>query len=80
MGFVCIELRGPLARRVKGDGSGGRMEAPVDNGVTVREILGRIDVPLHEVGLVVINGEKAARETKVRDGDQITVFPVVSGG
>ncbi|MFZ5632756.1 MAG: MoaD/ThiS family protein [Bacillota bacterium] len=80
MGFVYVELRGPLARQVKRDGSGGRMAVQADNGVLVREIIDWLAIPQHYVGLVVVNGEKAGRETPVYEGDQITFFPVVSGG
>jgi molybdopterin converting factor small subunit len=32
------------------------------------------------VGSIVVNGERAARETPVAEGDEVAILPPVSGG
>lgn len=80
MGFVEIDFRGPLVRYGKEDGMPLRYKLPVDKEVTVQEMLNDLAVPLRHVGLVSVNGLKAGRSSLLREGDSITVFPVVAGG
>ena len=58
----------------------GHLALEVAEGAVVRDVLERVRVPEVEVGLVSVNGEVAAVETPVCDGDVVYVFSPIGGG
>jgi hypothetical protein len=51
-------------------------EVPVDGIETIREIIEKLGVPPAQVDLLLINGQSAALEEAVHEGDRISVYPV----
>ncbi len=49
-------------------------------GITVRELLEAMKVPLEAVKVVFLNGVQATGDEVLREGDRIGVFPPVAGG
>jgi molybdopterin synthase sulfur carrier subunit len=49
-------------------------------GITVGNIVKRLDIPEKEVTLIFVNGVHAEFETKLHDGDGLALFPPVGGG
>lgn len=47
---------------------------------TVRELLLDIDIPEKEVAIIMINGKRRQLETKLSDGDEVSLFPLIGGG
>ncbi|GBF31875.1 hypothetical protein DCCM_0059 [Desulfocucumis palustris] len=80
MSIVKVDFRGPLTRYGNNDGSLSEYELPADSVVTVQDMLDKLGVPSHHVGLVAVNGQKAARSTVLKEGYKIILFPVVAGG
>ncbi len=80
MGIVKVDFRGPLARYGNGDGSLLEYELPVGRVVTVQNILNKLGIPSDHIGMIAVNGQKAARSTILKDGYEIVIFPVVAGG
>jgi molybdopterin converting factor small subunit len=86
--MALVRVRGPL-KRLAGD----RSEHAIDGG-SVGELLVAIERAhpaaqgwiLDERGVlrrhinVFVNGERAAQDTQVEDGDRIDVLPAISGG
>ncbi len=58
----------------------GRLTLSVVEGATVRDVLERVQVPEAEVGLVSVNGQMAAVETPLRDGDEVCISSPIGGG
>jgi sulfur carrier protein ThiS len=52
----------------------------VEAGVSVRELLISLIVPLEDVGLVFVNGVETDADQRLGDGDRLGVFPVAAGG
>ena len=52
----------------------------VREGMTVKELLESIEVPLGAVKVVFINGVHAKGDEPLSDGDRVGVFPPVAGG
>ena len=52
----------------------------LNEGSTVEDALAELSVPPDEIGLTVIDNKAVARETGLRDGDIIKIFPVIAGG
>jgi len=62
-----------------GDGRAPRF-LEVEPGVTIREILKRLGVPLDSVKMVFLNGVHGNVEEVLKEGDRVGVFPPVAGG
>jgi hypothetical protein len=52
------------------------VRVPVEEGDTVKDIIGRIGVPMDELGLnIFLNGEYSNLTRPVRAGDRLGLFP-----
>jgi sulfur carrier protein len=49
-------------------------------GITVGNIVKRLDIPEKEVTLIFVNGVHAEFETELHDSDALALFPPVGGG
>ena len=49
-------------------------------GLTVSVLLGGGGVPADVVRVVIVNGQTAALETVLQEGDRVALFPAVGGG
>ena len=76
---INVLLCGKLALDGYGGGcpksDDGTFQMTVEEGATVQDILGSMDVPSYEVAMVRINGQKSQREAEVKDGDRIVLIP-----
>jgi sulfur carrier protein ThiS len=59
---------------------GGRDEAPVEPGQTVREALVALKIPPELVALVSVNGELQNKDYFLQAGDVVRVMAVIGGG
>ena len=49
---------------------------PVEDGDTIRDVIGRIGIPMDEIGRnVFLNGEYSRLSRPVRGGDRLGLFP-----
>ncbi|CAB5081982.1 hypothetical protein D3OALGA1CA_2128 [Olavius algarvensis associated proteobacterium Delta 3] len=53
---------------------------PIAPGISVKDLLIQMQVPLEESKLIFVNGVKSAPEALLRGGERIGVFPPVGGG
>ncbi len=44
------------------------------------DIIRKLDIPVEEVSILLINGFHQKPETPVKDGDVVALFPPVGGG
>lgn len=52
------------------------VNVPFTDGNTIKDIAGRIGIPLQEIGSnIFLNGVYSALEKKVKDGDRLGLFP-----
>lgn len=58
----------------------GEILVPVASPVPLSEILKDIGIPEDEVGIAVRNGRWVKRDVLVTDGDEVDLFPLLSGG
>jgi len=52
----------------------------VPEGATVAELLAGLPVPAGGAHTAFVNGRHAERDQRLRDGDEMSVFPAVGGG
>lgn len=57
-----------------------QVELEVAAGATVADVLAGLGVPPASVHLIRVNGEQAAPDTTLTEGDAVSVFPPVAGG
>ncbi|MCX5805567.1 MAG: MoaD/ThiS family protein [Proteobacteria bacterium] len=50
------------------------------DGVTVGEIIDKVNIPVTEVALIFINSRHSSLETKLSEGDTLALFPPIGGG
>ncbi len=75
-----IELKLLLSYREhlpKGHGSG-KLELPP--GSTIGQVLARLQIPLSEPKIILLNGRQAETNQVLNDGDLLIVFPPLEGG
>ena len=51
-----------------------------DSIATVQDIMDRLSIDRKEVNILLINGFHQKPETRVKDGDIVSLFPAVGGG
>ncbi len=59
---------------------GGRAEAAVEPGQTVREALQALQIPPEIVAFVAVNGEQQTKDYCIQAGDIVKVLAVIGGG
>ena len=77
---VEINLYATLARYVPQSvkDTGGQLD--VDDGITVEALMRQLDIPIDQVKLIFINGIHADRNTVLKEGNRLGLFPPVGGG
>ena len=75
-----VRLYANLRRYVPQLGLGEAMELAFDEGVTLRHIFKRLELPESEVKRVIVNGLSKGYEYFLLDGDRVAIFPPVAGG
>ena len=74
--LVWVTLYGGLVRE---GGSGKRFGVEIPEGATVGTLAEQLEIK-HRVALVSVNGIKTSWETLLNPGDQVVIFPPVTGG
>ncbi|MGO9570450.1 MAG: MoaD/ThiS family protein [Desulfomonilaceae bacterium] len=62
----------------KGGGNAGTLE--VQEGVTVKDILGQLKIGLEVPKIIFLNGIHAGLDDVLKNGDRLAVFPPIAGG
>jgi len=76
---VLVHLHAELARHAPAAERGTLpLELPV--GATIQDLLQRLDLPRERRIIVGLNGQSAAAETVLRDGDRLDLVTPMSGG
>jgi sulfur carrier protein ThiS len=55
-------------------------EYPISPGMTVQELLTRLDLPAEKAKLIFIDGTKAELTSRLEGGQRVGIFPPVGGG
>jgi len=55
-------------------------QVAISPGMTVRELLGRLELPEEKAQLIFIDGVKGSLLSALRGGERVGIFPPVGGG
>jgi molybdopterin converting factor small subunit len=78
---VEIRLYASLAQYLTNE-AGGTAENMIEiaEGTTVERLLNDLQVPMHAVKLIFLNGTHTKGDQILKEGDRLGVFPPVAGG
>jgi len=62
------------------EGRGKIVKLDMDDGVTVADVLDRLEIALEDVTMILINGRDRGAHTLLLTGDVLSLFPPVGGG
>jgi molybdopterin synthase sulfur carrier subunit len=77
---VEIRLFANLAKLLPPGSQKKRATMTIRKGMTVDELLGKLSLPKKVTNIVMINGALGDRETELKEGDVVSVFPPIAGG
>lgn len=60
--------------------AGDRKEVEVEGGISVEEILAKLEIPSPLVGVVLVNGKQVDKSHVIREGDEVKLIPLIGGG
>ena len=53
---------------------------PIQPGVSIKELLNDLDIPIAKAHLIFVDGVKQTLETRLNGGERVGIFPPVAGG
>jgi sulfur carrier protein ThiS len=53
---------------------------PISPGMTVQDLLSRLDLPPEKAKLIFVDGTKAELSARLQGGERVGIFPPVGGG
>ncbi len=77
---IEVNLYATLKKYMKNETEGKSSVIDVENGVCVKDVIQKLKIPADSVKLIFINGVHAKRDTILKDGDRLGLFPPVGGG
>jgi molybdopterin converting factor small subunit len=77
---VRLRLFATLAQYLPSDADGDGVTLRVSDGATLADVIGPLRIPEGEAYLTVVNGDNAGPGRLLADGDEVTLFPPLSGG
>lgn len=75
---IVIRAYGGLRKQLPGHPE--RLEKEIQRGMTVRDLLADIGLKDADIWLVSINDCIVSHDQELKDGDEVLIFPPVSGG
>lgn len=76
---VAVTLHAELGRHAP-DARGGKLSLDLPAGSTVRDVLSHFGLPAKRRIIVGVNGQSAAEDTLLRDGDKLDFVTQMTGG
>jgi molybdopterin converting factor small subunit len=59
---------------------GGRAELTLADGATVADLFAALRIPATVEAVMLVNGRRAEAGTRLKSGDEVTLFPPMEGG
>ncbi|MFZ5572360.1 MAG: MoaD/ThiS family protein [Thermodesulfobacteriota bacterium] len=77
---IQLNLFATLSRYKPEGGAAEAMTIACEEGLTIRELLVGLGLPMDQVKLIFVNGVHAQPDAVLKNGDRVGVFPPVGGG
>jgi molybdopterin converting factor small subunit len=76
--IVHVSLNALLRKHAPGGNA--QFSLHIAEGCTVEDLIGQLGIPPSQVGFATVNLKYTLRSTALKRGDQVTLFPLVTGG
>ena len=77
---IEVNLYATLKKYMKNETGGKPLVLEISEDTSVKDMIQKLKVPADSVKLIFINGVHAKRDTILKDGDRLGLFPPVGGG
>lgn len=77
---IEVNLYATLKKYMKNETGGKPLVLEISEDINVKDMIQKLKVPADSVKLIFINGVHAKRDTILKDGDRLGLFPPVGGG
>ncbi len=77
---IEVNLYATLKQYMKNETGGKSSAIDLEDGTCVEDLIQKLEVPADSVKLIFVNGIHAKRDTILKDGDRLGLFPPVGGG
>lgn len=77
---VDVRLYGSLRRYAPQLKIGEPLELNLRQTLTLKQLYERLNIPIKEVKIVIVNGRAQISGYILQDGDRVAIFPPVAGG
>lgn len=77
---VEVRLFANLAKLLPPGSQKKRAEMTIRKGATINDLLDKLNIPPKVTNIIMVNGIHQNRETELKEGDVVSVFPPIAGG
>lgn len=77
---ILVKLSTTLRDYVPGYDPESGLGLDIPEGESVAGVAHRLNMPLEEIKIIMINGRQYGADHTLRDGDRLALFPAVGGG
>ncbi len=77
---ISVALYATLQKFLPANTEGRRCNMEVAEGATVGDLLKLLDLPPKLAALRLVNGVQSKPDTKLSEGDKVSIFPQIAGG
>jgi molybdopterin converting factor small subunit len=77
---VTVKLYATLSRYGQGQRAGTPFEFALPDEATLQNLIDRLKIPLEETRITFVNGIIQEPDCRLKDGDEVGIFPPIGGG
>jgi molybdopterin converting factor small subunit len=77
---VIVKLYATLSRYGQGQRAGTPFEIALPDEATLQNLIDRLKIPLEETRITFVNGIIQEPDCRLKDGDEVGIFPPIGGG
>ena len=77
---VTVKLYATLSRYRQGERAGTPFKIELPKETTLAELIKQLNIPLEETQIAFVNGIIQEPDWRLKDGDEVGMFPPIGGG
>jgi molybdopterin converting factor small subunit len=77
---ILIYLSATLRTYIANYSPANGIEMTLENHISAKDLALRLNLPLEEIKIIMINGRREKPESMIKNGDRVGFFPSIAGG
>lgn len=77
---VTVKLFATLTRYSKGERAGTPFKLELSKDATLYDLVSQLQIPVEETRIIFVNGIIQVPDYRLKDGDEVGIFPPIGGG